>query len=554
VSKNGIQRGCKLFINLIIVSISCALIGGASFASPSVEGIQVYQKNIHLISEHKQKLADDITRYRNADNLWDVLRDEFALPHYEEAPAVQEKIEWYMNNQDFLLRSASRAAPYLYYILQQVKKRHLPAELVLLPIVESGYNPFSLSPMGAAGIWQLMPGTATGLGVKRDTWYDGRRDVIASTRAALNYLAYLQSFFEGNWLLAIAAYNTGEGNVLSAIKKNIRAGKDTDFWSLPVAQETKDYVPSLLALATIITHPDQYPIYFPPVRNAPYLAQVDVGAKINLKYAASLAGISYKKLQQLNPGFNPKSTSTKGPSHKLVLPIENVEQFTENLARSPLNTKPQLNWIHYKIKSGDTLASVARKFDTTPATLRKLNRLSKNNLRRGMEILIPHNGEPVESKNDSIVIAAIENTTEEATEPAPIQASKKYVLQPGDTIYMVRSKDTLKSIAKRFHISTSSLQAANNLGSSKPKPGRQLIIPTHSTMTTSHTSGVASSESSSKKLRPGDTIYMVRKGDTIEKIAKKFRTSASAIRVMNLVDNHSLIEGDRLIIPTHLRG
>jgi membrane-bound lytic murein transglycosylase D len=228
-----------------------------TFASLSVEGIQIYQKNLQS-PEHKQMLAEDITRYRNADNLWDVLREEFTLPHYEDNPAVQEKIEWYMNNQDFLLRSATRAAPYLYYILQQVKKRHLPAELVLLPIIESGYNPFAISNMGAMGIWQMMPDTASGLGIKRDSWYDGRRDVIASTRAALNYLAYLQSFFDGNWLLAIAAYNTGEGNVLAAIRRNIREGYGTDFWSLPVAQQTKDYVPRLLALAVIISHPDLF--------------------------------------------------------------------------------------------------------------------------------------------------------------------------------------------------------------------------------------------------------------------------------------------------------
>src|SRR3990167_6402933 len=343
---------------ITLVTIS-ALIGGASFASPSAEGIQTFQKPI-LTSERKQKLADDITRYRNADNLWDVLSEEFALPHYEHNPLVQEKIEWFMNNQEYLLRSAYRASPYLYYILQQVKKRHLPAELVLLPIIESGYNPFSLSNVGAAGIWQLMPDTASGLGIKRDSWYDGRRDIIASTRAALNYLDYLQNFFEGNWLYAIAAYNTGEGNVLSAIKRNIRGGISTNFWALPVDQETKDYVPSLLALATIISHPDQYPIYFPPIRNAPYLAQVDVGKQISLKYAATLAGISHQKMIQLNSGFGRSSTSTKGPS-KLVLPIENIEQFTENLARSPLS-RP-INWMHYKVKSGDTIASVAKKFD-----------------------------------------------------------------------------------------------------------------------------------------------------------------------------------------------
>src|SRR3990167_10606143 len=349
---------------ITLVTIS-ALIGGASFASPSAEGIQTFQKPI-LTSERKQKLADDITRYRQADNLWDVLREEFALPHYEDNPAVQERIEWFMNNQDYLLRSASRAAPYLYYILQQVKKRHLPAELVLLPIIESGYNPFSLSNVGASGIWQLMPDTATSLGVRQDWWYDGKRDVITSTRAALNHLSYLQSFFEGNWLYTLAAYNTGEGNLLSAIKRNIRNGNDTDFWSLPLSQETRNYVPSLLALATIISYPDRYPIYFPPVRNAPYLAEADRGAQISLKYAASLAGISYKKMIEFNPFFNQPTTSSRRPA-KFIFPIENVEQFSENLARSPFNR--QINWTYYKVKSGDTLLSVAKKFGVTQNAL-----------------------------------------------------------------------------------------------------------------------------------------------------------------------------------------
>lgn len=546
----------------MIVSLSSAVIGGASFASPSAEGIQVYQKTLHLSPEHKQKLADDITRYRNADNLWDVLREEFVLSHYENQPAVQEKIEWFMNNQDFLLRSASRAAPYLYYILQQVKKRHLPAELVLLPIIESGYNPFSLSNMGAAGIWQLMPDTASGLGIKRDWWYDGRRDVVASTRAALNYLAYLQSFFEGNWLLAIAAYNTGEGNVLSAIRRNIRNGYDTDFWSLPVAQETKDYVPSLLALATIISHPYQYPIYFPPVRNAPYLAQVDVGTAINLKYAAQLAGISYKKLMQLNSGFNRPSTSNKGP-YKLVLPIENVEQFTENLARSPLNQ--QINWIHYKVKPGDTFASVTKKFNITTNALRRMNHLTKNTLHSGTNLLIPVNGsnnntpafsslhEIAEKEDKHTTDAAITATaTKKQEKPLlalNIDKSGKYTLQPGDTIYVVRVKDTWEKIAKRFHIYASSLQAANQIKDKKLKPGKQLIIPTHTGTVANNTS-----THSAKKISAGDTIYMVRRGDSIEKIARKFRTSPSAIRLANLVDNNSLSEGEKLIIPTHIRG
>ncbi len=570
--KKMIKKGCGLLAKLILLSLGCVVINENSFAAPNTEGIQVYQKNIHLSPEHKQILADDIIRYRNADNLWDVLREEFTLPHYEDNPVVQAKIEWFMNNQDYLLRSASRAAPYLYYILQQVKKRHLPAELVLLPIIESGYNPFSLSNVGAAGIWQLMPETASGLGVKRDWWYDGRRDVIASTRAALTYLAYLQSFFEGDWLRAIAAYNTGEGNVLTAIKRNIREGLDTDFWSLPVAQQTKDYVPSLLALAIIISRPDQYPIYFPPVRNAPYLAQIDVGTQINLKYAAKLAGISYQKIIQLNSGFKGPATSRKGPN-KLVLPIENVEQFTENLARSPL-TQP-LNWIHYKVKSGDTLVSISKKFSTTSSDIRKMNHLAKNNVRPGTNLLIPHHDKSSseESESDSIansdmIASNTENKKEKfivlksknrkdddivpiINEKLALNSSNSYTLEPGDTVYIIRSKDTLEKIAKRFHITKKSLIEANQLAGRKIKTGKQLIIPTHPTIMTQ----IGTSTASEKNLQPGDTVYMVRRGDTIAKIARKFRTTAAMIRLANLVDDSTISIGDKLVIPTHqLRG
>lgn len=577
---NILKKSLLFFLPLILSSVL--------MAAPNSEGIQVYQK--YLPPEHKQKLADDITRYRNADNLWDVLRDEFSLQHYEESYAVQVKIEWYMNNQDYLLRSASRAAPYLYYISQQVRKRHLPAELVLMPIVESGYNPFSVSNVGASGIWQLMPDTASGLGVKRDWLYDGRRDVIASTHAALNYLAYLQSFFEGNWLLAIAAYNTGEGNVLAAIKRNIREGRDTGFWSLPLAQETRDYVPSILALAVIISRPDRYPVYLPPVRNAPYLAQVDVGKQINLKYAASLAGISHQKLLQLNPGFKGTTTSTSG-SYKLVLPIENVEQFTENLARSPLNR--EINWIHYKVKSGDTLVSISRKFSTSSDDIRKMNHLSKNNLRPGTNLLIPHKGSYSDDGDDDSIpetemLADSDDTA--ATPPATVAPARKpvknladnistqraltkiaekikqsndivpvilsqndtesYSLQPGDTIYMVRPKDSVDIIAKKFHIDARTLRAANQLRANQSlTPGKQLVIPTHPTLTAKK---AASPEN--KKILPGDTLYMVRRGDTIEKIARKFNTTASAIRITNLIDNNSISEGDRIIIPARYRG
>jgi membrane-bound lytic murein transglycosylase D len=479
------QALITLFIQ-IVLGFSFLLISNESFALPNSEGIRIYRKDLHLSPEHRQKVADDISSYYQADNLWDVLREEFSLPNYKNIPIVRAKIAWYMNNQPYLIRCALRAAPYLYYIMQQVKKRHLPPELVLLPIIESGYDPFSLSSMGASGIWQLMPNTATSLGVQHDRWYDGRRDILASTKAALNHLAYLQSFFEGNWLLALAAYNTGEGNVLTAIKRNIRNGKSTDFWSLSLAQQTKDYVPSILALAVIISHPEQYPVNFPSVRNAPYLAQIDAGTQLDLKFAAKLAGLSYKKLIQLNPGFNLNSTSTKGP-FKLVLPIENVAQFSRNLAGATTGDK-KIFLAENKPKS-ENIFDIAKHLHLNP--------------------------------------------------------KKPYKLRSGDTIYMVRTNDTLQTIAKRFHIKLEWLLTANQLKTKNLAPGKQLIIPT---------SILATNSTEKSALPPDGNLYRVQRNDSIERIAKKFHTTPAEIRILNFMASNTLQEGDRLIIPPHLRG
>jgi membrane-bound lytic murein transglycosylase D len=538
-----IQSWCKLIFSLFIGTFFVAI---NSFALPSLEGIQVYQKNIHLSEERKQSLADDIDRYRNADNMWDVLRAEFTLPHYEDNPLVQEQINWFLNNQEFLQRAASRAAPYLYYISQQVRKRHLPAEVVLLPMIESAYNPFVYSSAGAGGIWQMMPDTATGYGVKQNWWYDGRRDIVASTKAALDYLVYLGGFFDGNWLLAIAAYNTGEGNVLAAIRRNVRDNRNTDFWSLPVHQQTREYVPRLLALASIIAHSDKYSLTFPGVNNAPYLAQIDMGGQIDLSYAAKLAGLSLRDLKQLNPGYNRATTDPSGP-FKIVLPIENVAQFSENLLRTPSDER--VHWNHYKVRNGDTLVAIARKFKTTADTLSKMNSLKTAQLKPGVQLIVPQS---IPDISQTILDSEKRLVTARNTKPPvkSVQAIKTalvektvrgtYTLQPGDTLYVVRSNDTLQKVASRFHINLKTLLAANNYKSVRPLSiGTQLVIPTHFNKIEKY------------QISPGDTVYMVRSGDTLDRIAQKFHTSTPAIRIANLMSNNKIQEGDRLVIPTH---
>ena len=249
--------------------------------------------------------------------------------------------------------------------------------------------------------------------------------------------------------------------------------------------------------------------------------------------------------------------------YKLVLPIENVEQFTENLARSPFNR--QRNWLHYKVKSGDTMFSIAKKFSTTPDDIRKMNHLKRVSLYPGTNLLIPHSGEWQNEDEDDTADSNLLASAESDIKKAAVKINHKiknvnniisfvskkethYTLQSGDTIYMVRAKDTLEKIANHFHVSGQAIRMANKLSKQSLTNGEKIIIPTHSKAL------VQSSKHSSQKLQSGDTLYIVRRGDTIEKIAHKFKMSASALRLANLIDNHSLNEGQRLVVPTHVRG
>jgi len=557
----------KHSLSLACVALSCVIINSASYASLNLEGIEIYPHHSST-SNKKGQIGDDLIRYQNANNLWDILRAEFSLPHYEKHPAVQNGIDWCMDNQEFLIHTATRATPYLYFIHQQVKKRALPIELVLIPIIESGYNPFNLSSAGAAGVWQLMPDTASGLGVKQDFWYDGRRDIVASTRAALDYLSYLFDFFDGNSLLAIAAYNTGEGSVMSAIRKNIREGKNTDFWSLPLPKETRLYVPRLLALAIIISHPDIYNLSLPSVANAPYLAQVDIGGQIDLKQASQFAGMSLKQFKHLNPGFNRLVTHPQGP-YKLMLPIENVERFMTHLARTSLYQHTE--WIQYKIKSKDTLESIAKQFSTTSYALREINHLKKLPLKKGTRLVIPRKlatishlskeatllaekisaPTPTPEKETRVVVAASQYQRINKQPEFPREKSAR--MQSGDTVYMVRQNDTIEKIAEHFNLPPKVIYTANKLHSSSViHPGDQILVPTH-LATAAETASSTTQEI--RKMDPGDTLYMIRKGDSIETIAKKFRTTAAAIRVANLMMDSHVQEGEHIIVPTHtVRG
>ena len=464
--KTGMESSLKISRFFFLISLISSL-GAHSlvFAAKPIAHIGL-AKTEAVFSPRSRTAQSDI---------WQVLRTEMHESHYALQPSVQEKLAWFINNPSFLNNAVTRAAPYLYYIVQQVKARHLPIEYALVPIIESGFNPFSTSPMGAAGIWQLMPNTALGYGIKKTDWgFDGRRDVIASTQAALNYFVYLHQYFGRNFLLALAAYNTGEGNVLKAIKKNLANKLPIDFWSLPIPQETKDYVPSLLALTIIISEPEKYPQLLRPIGNYPYLTKVAVARELDLQTAAGFAGLSLQELQKLNPGYQLPSANMQ-KDHQLILPITNLKLFKENLAAADFNLK--MHWFHYRVKENEKLADIASKFFVPESAIQNLNQLAEPKALAGATILIPQiNHANINKRNIKSKLAKIKPPVQMSN----IAVQDAYYIQPGDTVYMVRPQDNLEKIAQKFNIDKQAIIAANpSTTIKKLLAGDQLIVPTH---------------------------------------------------------------------------
>jgi membrane-bound lytic murein transglycosylase D len=244
---------------------------------------------------------------------------------------IARQRDWLLANPRFLRNASQRAGPYLHYIAESLDQRRMPAELALLPIVESAYNPKANSIRDAAGLWQFMAATGRDYNLRQTAWYDGRRDVVASSKAAMDYLTRLHDQFNGDWLLAMAAYNAGEGTVARAIEANQRRGLPGDYWHLDLPRETQDYVPRLLALSLLVREPEVYGVQLSPVANAPYFTAIELARPVDLSQLAASAGIDEAVLLGLNPAFLRKKT-VDGPNHLLV-PREQARQLSVSLAK-----------------------------------------------------------------------------------------------------------------------------------------------------------------------------------------------------------------------------
>lgn len=321
----------------------------------------------------------------NSQNIWQIIADQINLGSEANLPRVQAQIKWFTSHPHMLNSMIRDATPYIYYVYQETQRRHMPVQFTLLPMIESGYYPYAYSNVGAGGIWQMMPETATDYGMPINWWYDSRRDIITSTNAALNFLVSLH-VQEKNWDLAAAAYNVGPGALDHAIKKNLRAGRPIDYWSLPLPKETQDYVPRLLAIAEIIKNPAKYGIKMPYVPDTPYFTAFTLQSQIDVADAAKLAGVPQSVIERLNTGMRRFATDVVG-KYTLLIPAFAAQTFQKNLAS--MVGKPEDSWKYYQIKAGETLADIAKMYNTTVALLQSVNKLKTSEAHSGSGILVP---------------------------------------------------------------------------------------------------------------------------------------------------------------------
>ncbi len=484
---------------------------------------------IHPVADVDFALTDKDTLTDN--NIWPRIQRQLSFDIPEQKRLIAER-NWYAKHPRYLKRVAKRAEPFLYYIVEELEKNNMPIEMALLPVVESAFDPFAYSHGRASGMWQFVPATGERFGMKQNWWYDGRRDVVSSTQGAIKYLKYLNKFFDGDWMLALAAYNSGEGRVRNAVRKNKRLGKATDFWSLDLPKETRAYVPKLLALADIIKRPEDFNLSLYAIENKSVLSEVDIKSQLDLAKAATLAGLSLAELQRLNPGFNRWATDPNGP-HRLLLPSHTVEKFEQGLSK--LSKNDRLAWQRYKIKGGDNLGVIAKKFNTRVDLIQQVNNIKGNQIRAGKHLLIP-----VAAKSlDSYVFSQEQRIAKKQNRPGK---GRKIT-------HTVKSGDNLWDLGRKYKVSSKSIAAWNGFAPRDTlKLGQKLVI--------WQKDSTKKSKSSYANVNNGNNVenaimrnitYKVRRGDSFARIADKFNVRISDIERWNNLDRNKYLQpGQRL--------
>lgn len=394
-------------------------------------------------------------------DLWQRVRLGFKMPELQ-SKLAEDRTRWYAGQPDYFARMTQRSSRYLFHIVEEIERRGMPTELALLPFVESAFVPEALSSAKAAGLWQFVPSTGRDYALEQNMWKDERRDVVESTRAALDYLQKLHDMFN-DWHLALASYNWGEGSVSRAIAKNRRAGKPARYTDLKMPNETQHYVPKLQAIKNIIAEPEKYGVTLPPIDNAPYFIAVHKTRDIDVDTAAKLAEMKVDDFRALNPAFNRPVILGADGSTRLLLPASKVERFQANLAAWEATGQPLASWTTYKTTAADTLPSVARRAGISEEQLRDANQIPpRYKLASGSTILIPR---------DETMAADIPAASLGARFAlVPEQANLRKVT------YRVRRGDTVTSVAQRWKVLPKDLIVWNRLTAPTLFAGQRLEL------------------------------------------------------------------------------
>lgn len=390
----------------------------------------------HQVVEDGPSPKASIDRTVPADDLWQRVRYGFGMPDLD-SPLVAEKTAWYAARPDYLQRTLERGRKYLYHIVDELERRGMPTEIALLPMVESSYNPMAYSRAHASGLWQFIPTTGKRYSLEQNWWYDARRDIVASTSAALDYLTDLYEIY-GDWYLTLAAYNWGDGAVTRALQKNAAQGKPTDYASLPMPDETRNYLPKLQALKNIIANPKPFGIVLDPIPNRPYFATVARSADIDVQLAARLAEMPVEDFIELNPGLN-RPLLRADVTPRLVLPADRVERFHANLSHHDGATA--VHWKVYHPQRGESLVAVAKQFKVPVARLRTVNGLPARARQAPSLLVVPLNGAVLDPEKLPIMYAP----------PLP-GAGRTHIVRKGDTLW---------GIARRYDLSVKDLRQWN---------------------------------------------------------------------------------------------
>ena len=447
----------------------------------------------------------------DSDDLWQRIKNGYSMPD-SASSLVAHHEDWYSSRPDYIRRMVERSQKYLFHIVEEVEKRGMPTEIALLPMIESAYNPQAYSSGRASGIWQFIPSTGKHFGLKQNWWVDNRRNITIATDAALTYLQKLHAMF-GAWDLALAAYNAGEGTVGRAIERNRKLGLPTDYKSLNLPPETKNYVPKLQAIKNLMTNPGDYGLKIQTIANTPYFAKVSAPAQIDAHLAARLAEISDDEFLALNPSHNRPVITSNGEKHELLLPILSAQTFRNNLATYD---KPLVSWQTYYAKRGERMDNIATKFGIQVAQLRNVNNLpTQKKIKNSSTILVP-NGNQADF-NVATIEAPKDIVTPSSDEPSDNLSAKqdsdnidltntesnKDEIEPAkqhDVIYKVKRGENMQIIAKRHGVSVKQIMTSNSLKNNRIKAGQLLTITTTATGTKA-TKRQTNDKATSQKMR-----------------------------------------------------